>query len=62
MNTFISRLKDDCLNPNKKRGSNDRVAVSTKDLQELIHHFETLDNEARNNYKVLWLTPDAKKA
>lgn len=46
--SFIKRIKDDLFNTQK--GIREKVYVNRKDLDELVHHFQQLDSEARANH------------
>lgn len=44
---FLERIKEELDSPRNRAGMRDQVAVNTRALRELIHHFERLDSEAR---------------
>lgn len=50
MTDFVKRIKQDVNNPRNTRQYGGMVLVNEKDLRELVHHFESLDNAFRADY------------
>ena len=50
MTTFIKRIKKDINNPMNHRQHTGMTLVRDRDLHELVHHFESLDNAARADH------------
>ena len=50
MTTFIKRIKQDINNPMNHRQHGGMTLVRDRDLHELVHHFESLDNAARADH------------
>ena len=49
---FLERIKNDLNDPRLNRGNNGEICrVNINALDELIHHFERLDSEARAKYE-----------
>lgn len=50
MPSFIKRIKKAANDPTNSRQFGGKVLVDHRDLRELVHHFESLDNAARADY------------
>lgn len=50
MSNFFTRIKEAATDPRRVRGRGAMVCVSTKDLHELLHHYEQMDDKLRQQY------------